>query len=318
MKKLRNPLLIGILLVVADSFFFSLMSLMVRLSGDLPTMEKAFFRNFIASIVSLITLARSEEKFRIKKGSLPDLFKRALFGSLGLICNFWAIDRIGLADANILNKMSPFFAILFSIPVLGEVPNAVEIVTLLAAFVGAAFVVKPTMGVVMLPSLVGLASGCGAGIAYTYVRKLGRSGERGPVIVAFFSVFSCLLTLPFLIADFAPMTPVQLLCLLLAGIFAAGGQFTITAAYRFAPAKTISVFDYSQVMFASLWGFLFFDELPDRLSVLGYVIIISMAVFKWLYTLKTSGAQTPGTGNTDLQGGRQQLPQEPQEPRRKT
>ena len=82
MKKLRNPLLMGILLVIADSFFFSLMTAMVRLSGDLPTMEKAFFRNFIASIVAVITLLRSKEKFHIRKGSLPSLFWRALFGSL--------------------------------------------------------------------------------------------------------------------------------------------------------------------------------------------------------------------------------------------
>ena len=288
LKKTRNPLLIGILLVIADSFFFSLMSLMVRLSGDLPTMEKAFFRNAIATVVALVILARSDEKFHMKKGSLPGLLLRSVFGTIGLCCNFWAVDHIGLADANILNKMSPFFAMLFSIWILGEVPNAIEVLTLIVAFIGAAFVVKPTMGAAMLPALVGLISGCGAGIAYTFVRKLGKKGERGPMIVAFFSVFSCLFTLPFMIADFQPMSAKQLILLILAGAFAAGGQFTITAAYKFAPAKTISVFDYSQVLFASLWGFLLFDELPDHLSVIGYVIIISMAVLKWLYTLRQS------------------------------
>jgi drug/metabolite transporter (DMT)-like permease len=294
LKKTRNPLLMGILLVIADSFFFSLMSLMVRLSGDLPTMEKAFFRNAIASVVAIITLARSDEKFHIQKGSLPDLFKRAIFGTIGLCCNFWAVDHIGLADANILNKMSPFFAILFSVWILGEVPNAIEVLTLVAAFIGAAFVVKPTMGAAMLPALVGLIGGCSAGVAYTFVRRLGKKGERGPVIVAFFSIFSCLFTLPFMIAGFEPMTARQLICLLLAGIFAAGGQFTVTAAYRFAPAKTISVFDYSQVLFASLWGFLIFDELPDHWSVIGYVIIVGMAVLKWVYTIRADAkpAQT--------------------------
>lgn len=285
-KKTQNPLLVGIALVIADSFFFSLMTVMVRLSGDLPTMEKAFFRNAIASVVAVAALARSQEKFSIRKGSLPDLFKRAVFGTIGLCFNFWAVDHIGLADANILNKMSPFFAMVFSVWILREVPDAFEVLTLIAAFAGAAFVVKPTFGAGMLPALVGLMSGCGAGIAYTYVRRLGQKGERGPVIVAYFSVFSCLVTLPFLIRDFKPMSAGQLICLLLAGVFAAGGQFTVTAAYRFAPAKTISVFDYSQVLFASLWGFLLFDELPDRWSVAGYVIIISMAVLKWLYTLK--------------------------------
>jgi drug/metabolite transporter (DMT)-like permease len=78
----------------------------------------------------------------------------------------------------------------------------------------------------------------------------------------------------------------QLLFLLLAGIAAAGGQFSITAAYTHAPAKEISVFDYSQVVFAALLGFVFFREVPNVWSVLGYVIIIGVAVFRWHYNLK--------------------------------
>lgn len=288
-KKPVNPHVLGILLVITDSFFFSLMTVFVRLSGDVPTMEKALFRNLVAAVIALITLARTEEKFRIRKGSLPWLFFRSLFGGIGLVLNFWAIDHIGLADANILNKMSPFFAILASIPILGEVPNAVEVVTVIVAFVGAAFVVKPTMGAASIPALAGLASGFGAGVAYTYVRKLGNHGERGPVIVAFFSIFTCLMCLPFVIADFKPLNVRQLLCLVGAGCVAAIAQFAVTSAYKLAPAKEISVFDYSQVMFASLWGLLFFSEVPDRWSVIGYVIIVSMAVFKWHYNVNVQG-----------------------------
>ena len=203
--------------------------------------------------------------------------------------NFWAIDHIGLADANILNKMSPFFAILASIPILGEVPNAVEIVTVIVAFIGAAFVVKPTMGAASIPALAGLVSGFGAGVAYTYVRKLGNHGERGPVIVAFFSIFTCLMCLPFMIAEFKPLTLRQAFCLVGAGCVAAIAQFAVTLAYKIAPAKEISVFDYSQVMFASLWGLLLFSEVPDKGSVAGYVIIISMAVFKWHYNVNVQG-----------------------------
>jgi len=288
-KRSLNPHVLGILLVITDSFFFSLMTVFVRLSGDVPTMEKAFFRNVVAAVIALITLSRTEEKFRIHKGSLPWLFFRSLFGGVGLVLNFWAIDHIGLADANILNKMSPFFAILASIPILGEVPNAVEIVTVIVAFIGAAFVVKPTMGAASIPALAGLVSGFGAGVAYTYVRKLGNHGERGPVIVAFFSIFTCLMCLPFMIAEFKPLTLRQALCLVGAGCVAAIAQFAVTLAYKIAPAKEISVFDYSQVMFASLWGLLLFSEVPDKWSVAGYVIIISMAVFKWHYNVNVQG-----------------------------
>ena len=83
---------IGIILVITDSFFFSLMTLFVKLAGDVPTMQKTFFRNFIAAIIAITVLARSEEKFHIKKGSLPGLFARSIFGGVGMILNFWAIS----------------------------------------------------------------------------------------------------------------------------------------------------------------------------------------------------------------------------------
>ena len=132
---------------------------------------------------------------------------------------------------------------------------------------------------------VGL-SGFAAGTAYTYVRKLSKQGERGPVIVFAFSAFSILFTAPYLLFAYHPMTWQQLIFLLLSGVGGAGGQFSITAAYAHEPAKEISVFDYSQVLFAALWGFLAWGEIPDYLSVIGYVIIIGVAVFRWWYNLK--------------------------------
>lgn len=281
----NNTVVKGILFVIIDSFFFSLMSLLVRESGDLPVFEKAFFRNLVASAASLITLARSEEKFHIKKGSMPDLWKRAIFGGTGMLLNFYAIDHIPLADANILNKMSPFFAIVASIFVLSEIPTVSEIITVIVAFFGAVLVVKPGMAA-SWNALAGLASGAGAGIAYTYVRKLGKHGERGPVIVAFFSIFTCAVCLIPMCIEFVPLSAKQLLYLLAAGGCAAIAQFAITAAYKFAPASQISVFDYSQVLFASIWGIMFFDEVPDHISIIGYVLILSMAVLRWQLTLR--------------------------------
>lgn len=286
MNKKINPHVLGALLIITDSFFFSLMTLFVRLSGDLPTVEKAFFRNAFAAVIAVAALMRSEEKFRIKKGSLPGLLLRAIFGGAGIITNFWAIDHLRIADANILNKMSPFFAIIMSVFILSEIPDKMEWLAVLIAFIGAAFVVKPTEGLSSFPALIGLLGGFCAGTAYTFVRKLGKQGERSSVIVCFFSVFMTVALIPPMIKSFVPMTPTQLACLVGAGLAAAGGQFTVTKAYQVAPAREISVFDYSQVLFASLWGMLFFAELPDVWSLLGYVIIIGTAVFKWRYTMK--------------------------------
>ena len=273
----------GILFILLAAFFFSMMSVFVRLSGDVPTMQKAFFRNVVAAAVAWVLLLRSGEGCRalVRKGSLPALLLRSIFGTAGILCNFWAVDHLGIADANMLNKLSPFFAILMSIFILGERPNRIEWLSVLLAFIGAAFVAKPSAGIASLPALVGILGGFTAGTAYTYVRKLGLKGVRGPAVVAFFSTFSTLVLLPNLVLHFQPMSAQQLFFLLLAGCSAAGGQLSVTAAYQHAPARDISVFDYSQVVYAAVLGICIFGELPDIWSLIGYVIIIGTAFAKW-------------------------------------
>ena len=113
------------------------------------------------------------------------------------------------------------------------------------------------------------------------MRRLGLQGVKGPVVVAFFSLFSTIVLLPNLLLNYTPMTPEQFACLLLAGCSAAGGQLSVTAAYQHAPARDISVFDYSQVVYAALFGIFLFGEFPDAWSILGYVIIIGTAFTKW-------------------------------------
>ena len=281
--KKNNGMIKGILCIMLAALGFSLMTFFVRLAGDVPTMQKAFFRNFFAAVIAVIPILKSEDKFRIKKGCFPDIAFRCLFGTSGLICNFYAIDRLGIADANMLNKLSPFFAILLSIPLIKEVPNVVDIVSTIVAFIGALFIIRPGGDVSVFPALMGLYGGFGAGTAYVFVRRLGIKGERTPVIVLCFSLFSCFVTAPFLIFDFHPMSGWQWLCLILAGLGASLGQFSITTAYKFGPAKEISGFDYTQVIFAALLGMIFLNETPVPLSIAGYVIIIGTAVVRWYY-----------------------------------
>lgn len=275
----------GIVHIIFAALCFSLMTLFLKLAGDLPVMEKAFFRNIVAFLITAILLFRSEDKFKIKKQSWRGILLRSIFGTAGLIANFWAVDRIGLADSNMLNKMSPFFAMLMSIFILKEEPDRLEWGALIIAFLGVIFVVKPSGGMASLPAFVGLFGGFAAGTAYTFLRKVTMGGERGPVVVMCFSLFSTIVTFPFLIFGYEPMSLKQLIFMLLAGVAAMGGQMNITAAYTYAPAKEISIFDYSQVLFAALWGILFFAELPDWYSVAGYVIIIGAGIFRWYYIL---------------------------------
>ncbi|WP_026497078.1 DMT family transporter [Butyrivibrio sp. WCD3002] len=203
-----NDQMKGIFFIIFATIGFSFMSFFIKLAGDLPTMQKAFFRNAFALII---------------------------------------------------------------------------------AFMGALLIIRPTPGnMELVPALIGLYGGFGAGTAYAFVRKATGKGAATPVIVICFSLFSCMLTLPFMITNYKPMSNMQLLTLIAAGLSAAVGQFSITTAYKYAPAKKLSVFDYLQVIFAALWGILFLHEIPTLLSIIGYVVIIGVAVIRWHMTLQGS------------------------------
>lgn len=279
----------GILCILGAAFFFALMNLFVQLSGELPIMQKAFFRNIVACLFAFFMILKSGGGFRIGKGNFKYMMGRSIAGVAGVVCNFYAISHLNsISDASMLNKLSPFFAILFSIVLIGERPDTVEWLTIVIAFAGALFVIKPSAGLASFPALIGLFGGLGAGIAYAFVRKLGLRGERGPMIVLFFSASSSLMLLPGLILSYEPMTTGQLMSLVMAGVSATGGQYCITAAYSYSPAKEISVYDYTQVLFAALLGFIFLGQIPDYLSVIGYIIIIGVAIFRWQYTNRSS------------------------------
>ncbi len=282
-KEMR-PLYRAMILIILSAFCFALMNMFVHLSGELPAVQKSFFRNFIAFIIALAAIVKNKTPLKLEKNAVVPLLLRSLLGTLGILCNFYALDRLDLADASILNKMSPFFVIIFSIMILKEKITVPQLLFVLGALVGAVFVVKPSFAnTSTVPAFIALFGGICAGFAYTMVRLLGQRGVKGVIIVAFFSGFSCLVTLPFLIFNYHPMTLKQFIILICAGMSAAGGQFTITAAYTNAPAREVSVYDYTQIIFAAALGFFVFGQIPDALSWVGYAIIVAMAILMFIY-----------------------------------
>ena len=274
----------GVMCILCSAFFFSMMNVFVRLSGDVPSIQKSFFRNLVAALFALFILLRNNESFRWKAGNLKYLLLRSVTGTIGILGNFYAVDHLVLADATMLNKMSPFFGVIFSALFLKEKCKPTQALAILGAFIGSLFIIKPSFANAdLFASLIGFAGGVAAGAAYTTVRYLGLRGERGPLIVFFFSTFSCLVVSPVLLFDYPPMTTNQLLLLLMAGLCAAGGQFSVTAAYKFAPARELSVYDYSQILFAAVTGFFVFNQVPDGYSFIGYTIIVGMAILMFIY-----------------------------------
>jgi len=274
----------GVLCILGAALCFAGMSAFVRLAGELPVFEKAFFRNFVAAIIVLALVKVKHIPVRIDRPNRKYVLLRCVFGTAGLLLNFYAIDRLSLADANMLNKLSPFFAIVFSAFLLKERVKPVQAAAVAGAFAGALLVIKPSgANMALLPAIGGFFGGMGAGAAYTCLRRATSAGVASQVVVLCFSCFSCLVTIPFIAADFVLPTAKQLVLLLMCGVCGAGGQFFITAAYTFAPAREISVYDYTQVIFSAVLGYFLFGQTPDVWSFIGYAVIIGMAILNFAY-----------------------------------
>lgn len=276
----------GILFILLAGVGFALMGLFVNLAGNIPTMQKAFFRNIVPVFIAGAGLKKVGEKIRLNKGDLSFLILRASFGTAGLICNFYALDHLKLSDANMLNKLAPFFVIIFSFFILKEKISIFQAIAVLGAFAGAMFIIKPTGNMNIFPALIGALGGVGAGAAYTMVRVLGKRGVNGKLVVFFFSAFSSLISLPFLLLEFTPMNLYQTSMLILSGIAATVGQLSITKAYFYAPAKEISIYDYNQIIVSAVLGFVFLGQLADFYSFIGYIIIFGMGIWMYFYNKK--------------------------------
>ena len=275
----------GIFLIILSGFGFAVMNVCVTLSGDLPVFQKALFRNGGAMILALIIFLRSKEKFVSDKKSLSFLFLRATLGTVGILANFYALDHLKVSDASMLNKLAPFFTLIFSALFLREKTTLKQYLFVIGAFLGTLFIVKPSGGLTeeAFAASMGVFGGLTAGAAYTIVRYLGKRKMPSCQIVFVFSLFSTLAAIPFVIRDHQAMSLQQVILLVIASMGATTGQFCITLAYKAAPSKEISIFDYFSVAFSAIFGFVFLGQVPDVLSFIGYMIIFLMAYLMFLY-----------------------------------
>ncbi|QTC41807.1 DMT family transporter [Bacillus sp. V3] len=271
----------GIILLLLSAFGFSMMAALVKLSGDVPTIQKTFFRNFVSAIIAFGFVKYYGERLFGKKENQKLLLLRSSLGAAGIVLFFYAIDHLVLSDADMLNKLSPFLTIIFASIFLKEKARMFQITAIIIAFIGTLFIIKPAFSYETIPYIAGLLSAVFAAGAYTVLRVLGTK-EKFYTVVFYFSFFTTMILLPFVIAFYEPMSMKQWVYLLGAGFFATIGQFGITIAYKFAPAKEISIFFYSTVVYSALISIFLFGQIPDTWSIIGYIIIFAASLYMFL------------------------------------
>lgn len=271
----------GIMLLLLSAFGFSMMAALVKLSGDVPTIQKTFFRNFVSAIIAFGFVKYYGERLFGKRENQKLLLLRSSLGAAGIVLFFYAIDHLVLSDADMLNKLSPFLTIIFASIFLKEKARMFQITAIIIAFIGTMFIIKPAFSYETIPYIAGLLSAVFAAGAYTVLRVLGTK-EKFYTVVFYFSFFTTMILLPFVIAFYEPMSMKQWVYLLGAGFFATIGQFGITIAYKFAPAKEISIFFYSTVVYSALISIFLFGQIPDMWSIIGYIIIFAASLYMFL------------------------------------
>ncbi len=261
----------GVSLMLASALFLSVNALLVKML-DFPLYEKIFVRNLLGVLIILPLLKRVD--FKLDKNQRSKLLMRSVFGLLGLITYYYAIENMILSDATMLNKLNVFFVMLFSVLFLGEKLKRYQIISIFIAFGGALFVIKPSFTSEMLPSIIAVVSAMFAGAAYTTLRSL--SGSVKPFVVVFyFSLFTSIISFVVMIRTGYRVPNIQELALLLVmGASATIGQISMTKAYKYAEASKLSIYNYSSIVFSLIFTYFILSDAPDMYSIFGGLLII--------------------------------------------
>lgn len=268
--------------MITSALCFAIMSAMIRLSGDLPIFEKVFFRNLIILFPAFYSAVKSGQNVLGKKENRKYLLVRALFGVVAVVTYFYAVDNLLLADSAMLNRMSPFFVTVFAYIFLREKFSRLQIPALLIVFLAALLIIKPKFDAAILPAVSGFFSAIMSGAAYTMLRILG-SKEKSAVIILYFASITIIIVGPLMLLNYKIPTGDQLMYLILTGVFAAGGQFWLTLSYRFSKASEVSIYNYTNIIFASIVGFIIWREISDMWSLIGGAIIIATSAIMFLH-----------------------------------
>lgn len=277
----------AIIWMLVSALAFALMGAMVKLASQVTVVEKVFFRNLITFLLMLIIIIKEKENPFRQTGATKFLIFRSLAGLAGVILYFYAISNMPLADSTMLNKLSPFFVILFAGIFLKEGFNLRKVIVIILAFLGALLIIKPQFDMTIFPAIAGLLSAVFAGLAYTLVRFL-KDKASSSIIVFYFSTISVIASLPMVVTNFTLPTYTNLLLLISIGIFAGIGQITLTKAYHLAPASEISIYNYASILFATILGLFIGESLPDTLSIIGGLIIFFTAFYNYKLLKKKS------------------------------
>ena len=265
--------------MIVAGILFALMGVFVKLgSAYFSSAELVFYRSLIGLLVIFIIVRT--QNFPLATPNWKMHIWRGLSGFVSLMLFFYAITQLPLATAITLNYTAPLFLTLITIIILKDRPHGAMLFAILLGFAGVILLLRPTLHQEQLISgLMGLTSGCLAGVAYFNVKQLGKIGEPEWRVVFYFTLISTVGAGIWMLAHhFHPLTPENLLVLLGLGTTATLAQLAMTRAYRLGSTMLVGTLAYSTVIFASLLGIALWHEVLPLTSWLAIAIIITSGI----------------------------------------
>ncbi|EPN7231589.1 DMT family transporter [Vibrio vulnificus] len=294
LSNLKSAFPLGVRYMILSALGFALMSASVKYVSvhGIPLFEIVAARALVSLIISYLDVKR--KGISVWGNNKRWLFARGAVGTLALMCVYYAVTALPLAEATILQYVHPVFTALLAVLFLKERVQPATLTCITLCLLGVFTMVYPSFdasGVGELPMLsvgIALLGAFGSSIAYVIVRKLSRT-EDSSVIIFYFPLVALPVSAMLIGDDFVVPDITLTLILILVGIFTQVGQFGLTKAMQTQTAGNASAYSYVQIVFSALLGVVLFNEVPSIWTLLGGSLIVTGALInvfgpksKWL------------------------------------
>ncbi len=277
--------------LACSAFLFAVMGVVIReVSAEVNNETVVFFRNLVGALIFIPLIIKNRRGFLKTERIRLHLF-RTLSGLTAMYCFFYLIATLKLTDAMLFNYSAPIYIPLIAWFWLSEPLSKKQYYSVTIGFIGVVMILKPTQGLLNINSLAGLAAGSLAACAFLSVQQLGKT-ESPLLTVFYFSFFSTLISSIPMLWAFQAVSNDQLLLLATVGVLATLSQFCLTKAYSLAPASQISPIQYLSIIFAGIFGWVLWAEIPDVWSYAGAAFIVGAALLTLKANPKSDKCQT--------------------------
>ena len=284
-------------MLVTGLCFIAVTALVKYMGPGIPPAEMAFLR-YLLGLVFLLPALSAMRNARLTPRQWKLFAARGVVHGLGVICWFYAMTRIPLADVTAMNYLAPIYVTIGAALFLGERLAIRRIAAVVIALIGALIILRPGFREISSGHIAMVFTAIAFGGSYLTAKVM--ADEVSPaVVVAMLSIFVTIVLAPFAFANWVTPTLWQLFLLFLVACFAVGGHYTMTLAFAAAPVTVTQPVTFMQLVWAVLLGYFVFDESVDIWVILGGAVILSAVTFiTWREAVLRRKSTTPNINQT--------------------